>query len=150
VSTFASALINSNEHAYIGTCTLHRVPSKHWVLVLDLRVSCYARDSGHYSRLFSGLGSVVSPLVCQTIIATGVPWYRFYYGSLLLSAMNLLFLGITFRPTPDELILERRKNLACATLQSTAYSLGFDSLDTDRVMVQAAKQRSEVLGHGSK
>ena len=56
-----------------------------------------------------GLGSVISPLVCQTIIATGVPWYRFYYGSLLLSAFNVVFLYITFKPTFGERNREHQK-----------------------------------------
>jgi hypothetical protein len=58
-----------------------------------------------------GLGSVISPLVCQSIIATGVPWYRFYYGSLLLSAFNIMFLYITFKPTYGEREREHQKAL---------------------------------------
>ncbi|KAF9557866.1 MFS general substrate transporter [Agrocybe pediades] len=60
----------------------------------------------------ASLGSVVSPLVCQTIIATGVPWYRFYYGSLVLSGINILFLAVSFRPTEKEMALERRQDSA--------------------------------------
>jgi hypothetical protein len=58
-----------------------------------------------------GLGSVISPLVCQSIIATGVPWYRFYYGSLLLSVFNIVFLYITFKPTSGERDREHQKAL---------------------------------------
>jgi hypothetical protein len=58
-----------------------------------------------------GLGSVISPLVCQSIIATGVPWYRFYYGSLLLSVFNIVFLYITFKPTFGERDREHQKAL---------------------------------------
>lgn len=58
-----------------------------------------------------GLGSVISPLVCQSIIATGVPWYRFYYGSLVLSVINIVFLYITFKPTFGERDREHQKAL---------------------------------------
>ncbi|KAJ2928860.1 hypothetical protein H1R20_g8167, partial [Candolleomyces eurysporus] len=56
-----------------------------------------------------GLGSVVSPLVCQLVIAQGVPWYKFYLGSLVASALNVVFLTIAFRPTANEFIRERRE-----------------------------------------
>ena len=72
-----------------------------------------------------GLGSVISPLVCQSIIATGVPWYRFYYGSLLLSVFNVVFLYITFKPTFGErdrehqkALYESRQNLQCSGFSS--------------------------------
>jgi hypothetical protein len=64
-----------------------------------------------YVKLSIGLGSVISPLVCQSIIATGVPWYRFYYGSLLLSFFNVVFLYITFKPTFGERDREHQKAL---------------------------------------
>ena len=63
------------------------------------------------SRAYSGLGSVISPLVCQSIIATGVPWYRFYYGSLVLSGLNVLFLFTTFKPTAREAFRDRQTAL---------------------------------------
>jgi hypothetical protein len=63
------------------------------------------------NKCFLGLGSVISPLVCQSIIATGVPWYRFYYGSLLLSALNVVFLYITFKPTLGERDREHQEAL---------------------------------------
>ncbi|KDR84782.1 hypothetical protein GALMADRAFT_217844 [Galerina marginata CBS 339.88] len=64
-----------------------------------------------YGLGLASLGSVVSPLVCQSIIATGVPWYHFYYGSLVLSVFNIMFLAITFKPTSSETFKERQKAL---------------------------------------
>ncbi|KAF8971544.1 hypothetical protein BDZ97DRAFT_1753335 [Flammula alnicola] len=64
-----------------------------------------------YGLGLASLGSVISPLVCQSIIATGVPWYRFYYGSLVLSGCNIVFVAITFRPTSSETFKERQKAL---------------------------------------
>ncbi|KAL0950863.1 hypothetical protein HGRIS_007622 [Hohenbuehelia grisea] len=54
-------------------------------------------------------GGVVSPLVCQSVIATGVPWPNFYFGSLVLSALNTVFLACTFRPTINEFSKDRRE-----------------------------------------
>lgn len=51
----------------------------------------------------------MSPLVCQTLIASGVPWFQFYYGSLVLSAINILFLSVAFKPTQQERLSERRE-----------------------------------------
>ncbi|KAF8971543.1 major facilitator superfamily domain-containing protein [Flammula alnicola] len=49
-------------------------------------------------------GGVVSPLVCQALMAIGVPWYRFYFGSLVLSAFNTAFLVLTYKPTATEFL----------------------------------------------
>jgi len=65
-----------------------------------------------YSHLLSGIGGAISPIVCQAIIATGVPWFKFYFGSLILSAFNVTFLVISFRPTPAEFQWDRRNALA--------------------------------------
>ena len=73
-----------------------------------------------------GLGSVISPLICQSIIATGVPWYRFYYGSLLLSVFNIVFLYITFKPTFGERDREHQKALYESRQQNIQRS-GFSS-----------------------
>ncbi|KAF9480470.1 MFS general substrate transporter [Pholiota conissans] len=64
-----------------------------------------------YGLGLASMGSVISPLVCQSIIATGVPWYRFYYGSLVLSGLNVFFLAITFNPTASETFRDRQKAL---------------------------------------
>ena len=64
---------------------------------------------------------MISPLVCQSIIATGVPWYRFYYGSLVLSGLNILFLAVTFRPTPAEAFKDRQRALNDARRRKSQY-----------------------------
>jgi hypothetical protein len=40
-------------------------------------------------------------------MAAGVPWNKFYFGSLVLSAVNLCFILFAFRPTQTELLRER-------------------------------------------
>jgi len=63
----------------------------------------------HFS--FAGLGGIASPLICQTAISRGIPWDKFYLGSLILSGLNTAFLVITFRPTAREFLRDRREAL---------------------------------------
>jgi hypothetical protein len=94
--------------------TSRRGRNKRLAMVSALPVSIYAplRCFRLYQLFMSiGLGSVISPLVCQSIIATGVPWYRFYYGSLVLSVSNIVFLYIIFKPTFGERDREHQKAL---------------------------------------
>jgi hypothetical protein len=100
-----------------------------------------------------GLGSVISPLVCQSIIATGVPWYRFYYGSLLLSVFNVVFLHIAFKPTFGERDREHQKALNESrrrTLQrsdfpspTSEYPAAFESRATSTLYLDAKAGNSE-------
>ncbi|KAI0336059.1 MFS general substrate transporter [Cubamyces sp. BRFM 1775] len=48
-------------------------------------------------------GGFAAPLVCQSIVATGIRWANFYYGSLVLSAINTTFIVYAFWPTLEEL-----------------------------------------------
>lgn len=68
----------------------------------------------------SGFGSVVSPLTCQAIIARGVPWPKFYFGSLVVSATNIAFLLYAFRPTLKEFATERQDALDAVKLRLAA------------------------------
>lgn len=52
------------------------------------------------------MGGAISPIVCQAVVAKGVPWFQFYFGSLVLSAFNTGFLVLTFRPTLREWLKE--------------------------------------------
>ncbi|KAJ7431806.1 major facilitator superfamily domain-containing protein [Mycena galericulata] len=61
-----------------------------------------------YAYASWGLGAVVSPLVFQVTAAAGLPWAHFYFGSLVLTAANIVFLGITFTPTPREFAMDRK------------------------------------------
>jgi len=54
-----------------------------------------------------GLGGVCAPLAAQAVIARGIPWPQFYYGSLVISGLNFVFLLLTYRPTENELFEER-------------------------------------------
>ncbi|KAI0670133.1 major facilitator superfamily domain-containing protein [Trametes maxima] len=51
----------------------------------------------------TSVGGFAAPLVCQSIIATGIRWANFYFGSLVLSALNVAFIIYAFWPTKGEL-----------------------------------------------
>lgn len=92
---------------------------------------------------------MISPLVCQSIIATGVPWYRFYYGSLVLSGFNILFLAVTFRPTPAESFKDRQRALNDARRRKSQYlRSGLSSLvneaASDGCEISTAKLNLEI------
>jgi hypothetical protein len=57
---------------------------------------------------YLGLGGVCAPLAAQAVIAKGIPWPQFYYGSLVISGLNFVFLLLTYRPTENELLEEQR------------------------------------------
>ncbi|KAF4605454.1 hypothetical protein EYR40_004238 [Pleurotus pulmonarius] len=78
---------------------------------LNLYYSSYSRPSLGYAYATWSFGGAISPLICQTIIAKGVPWNHFYYGSLVLSGFNTCFLAYTFRPTLKEFADDRETAL---------------------------------------
>ncbi|KAF8213288.1 major facilitator superfamily domain-containing protein [Mycena galopus ATCC 62051] len=57
-------------------------------------------------------GAVVAPLIFQATAAAGLPWAHFYFGSLVLTGINYVFLGITFYPTPREFAMDRKNALS--------------------------------------
>ncbi|KAL0066539.1 hypothetical protein AAF712_006341 [Marasmius tenuissimus] len=70
----------------------------------------------HWSLIiYSGIGGVFAPLVCQTIIASGAPWQNFYYGSLVVAGINMLLVMYAFKPTQRELFTERKEALSNAS-----------------------------------
>jgi hypothetical protein len=89
---------------------------------------------------------VASPLVCQFVIATGVPWFHFYYGSLVLSGINILLLAITYKPTLAEYAKEHRKALDVAREKlETVADAQTDSLKTEKLAHSVGSPTSSVL-----
>ncbi|KAF8226082.1 MFS general substrate transporter [Tricholoma matsutake] len=76
----------------------------------DYFASGPSQSIGYAFGLWS-FGGVVSPLICQSIVAAGVPWFHFYFGSLVLSAINTTFLIYAFRPTIREFSVDRQQTL---------------------------------------
>ena len=52
--------------------------------------------------IHQGVGAFAAPLVCQTLIAKGIPWQNFYFGSIVPVMLNTVFLIYTFKPTRQE------------------------------------------------
>jgi len=83
-----------------------------------------------------GFGGVISPLICQTLVAAGVPWKQFYFWTLVLSGFNTGLLSLTFKPTKKEWKRERdqshRQNISLTrrNTESTIFSPN-DKFDID-------------------
>ncbi|KAI0757238.1 MFS general substrate transporter [Daedaleopsis nitida] len=63
------------------------------------------------------LGAFGAPLVCQSIVATGIRWANFYFGSLVLASLNISFLVYAYTPTRGE--LQRDADFAWSLLRSS-------------------------------
>ncbi|KAJ3551217.1 hypothetical protein NM688_g4832 [Phlebia brevispora] len=55
-----------------------------------------------YMYGYWSIGSMCAPLVCQSLIAHGVAWNHFYFGSLVLSAISSSLAFFAFKPTARE------------------------------------------------
>ncbi|KDQ54735.1 hypothetical protein JAAARDRAFT_692970, partial [Jaapia argillacea MUCL 33604] len=64
-----------------------------------------------YTFGFWSAGGFVAPLVCQTLIAQGIPWSHFYLGSLVISAINSCLFVYAFRSTSNEFTRDRQAAL---------------------------------------
>ncbi|KAG5648169.1 hypothetical protein DXG03_006124 [Asterophora parasitica] len=72
-------------------------------------VRCEIDFRPHLILLHEGLGGVLSPIVAQTVVSSGIPWPRFYFGSLVLSVINAAGLSLAFKPTARENAAEWRE-----------------------------------------
>lgn len=91
--------------------------------VISRSVSTHV-DSLVYS--LTAIGSMCAPLVCQSIIATGVPWPRFYFGSLVLSGISSVFAFWAFRPSSTEIerdVLDWKEKARASAVQATDVKL---------------------------
>jgi hypothetical protein len=62
-------------------------------------------------------GAFASPLVCQSVLAAGWTWPQYYYTSIGLSVVNLVFLVTVFHTTCGEFEREREEGLALSATQ---------------------------------
>ncbi|RDX56109.1 MFS general substrate transporter [Lentinus brumalis] len=83
---------------------------------LNVYVSMISKRGLGYMYGSWAIGAFGAPLVCQSIIATGIRWANFYFGSLVLSAINTSLLVFAFWPTRTE--LQRDADFAWALLRS--------------------------------
>lgn len=93
--------------------------------------------------------------MCQSIIATGIRWANFYFGSLVLSALNTSFLTYAFMPTRNE--LQRDADFAWSLLRTSppspdvasAFTAG-DSQPSPAHSTAPVLQKKESAGPRSK
>ncbi|KAF9525201.1 major facilitator superfamily domain-containing protein [Crepidotus variabilis] len=104
-----------------------------WVVFFGYSVAAFARStltanlntyyaSGYQQSLgfafgFWSFGGVVSPIVCQALMAKGIPYYQFYFGSLVLSGFNIALLVATYIPTPQEFAKDRKAAITASAKQ---------------------------------
>lgn len=111
---------------------------------------------GRVWPLFPGFGGVVSPIVCQALIAIGIPYYQFYFGSLVLSGFNIAFLVATYMPTPREFATDREstitavaKHKVCLTPTSTPSTPLSDGAPNLPIKPETrGKSKGDTLGRG--
>ncbi|EIW64901.1 MFS general substrate transporter [Trametes versicolor FP-101664 SS1] len=102
---------------------------------LNVYVPFVAKGGLGFLYGFNSVGSFVAPLVCQSIIATGIRWANFYFGSLVLSALNTSFIIYAFWPTQSELKGD-------AELASQLYRTAVAASDVASSFVVATPERS--------
>ena len=83
-----------------------------------------------------------APFVCQAVIAAGVPWHLFYFGSLLLSATNIILLTFTFRPTPNEFLRDKEVATVASKLNRTTSCSDSSVKDSEQESIK--KERSSA------
>ncbi|KAH9947661.1 MFS general substrate transporter [Amylocystis lapponica] len=75
---------------------------------LNMYISSTPKKALGYIYGTWAIGAFCAPLVCQSVIATGIPWAHFYLGSLVVSALNTSLIVFAFRPAVNELQRESR------------------------------------------
>ena len=58
-----------------------------------------------------GIGALSSPLVCQTLLAHGWQWERFYFISLGFTLLNCICLVFSFHSTTREFETDKQQSL---------------------------------------
>lgn len=74
------------------------------------------------------IGSFSAPLVCQTLMAEGIPWKHFYLGSLVISAIALSLTIFSFRPTRNEFLADRKAALDAKQITPNTHSPATDTM----------------------
>ncbi|KAI0735416.1 MFS general substrate transporter [Earliella scabrosa] len=91
--------------------------SRSFILGINVYVSMVSKRGLGYMYGSWALGAFCAPLVCQSIVATGIRWANFYFGSLVIASLNISFLIYAFKPTLSE--LQRDADFAWSLLRSS-------------------------------
>jgi len=70
------------------------------------------------------MGPFSAPLVCQTLLAKGIPWRNFYLYSLVLSAIALSLILFNFHSTHKESLADRKAAPDAVQFMSSALDSG--------------------------
>ncbi|KAG8974173.1 hypothetical protein FRC05_007749 [Tulasnella sp. 425] len=74
------------------------------------------RELGYLHGCY-GIGAFASPLVCQSLLAAGWIWHRFYWTSLGFSLLNVILMATAFHPTKKEWETDREAGLLVHELE---------------------------------
>jgi hypothetical protein len=94
------------------------------------KIDTYRWQQLFFTMILTGIGGFISPFVCQAVMASGIPWTRFYLGSLVVSATNLIFITFSFRSTQAEFDADKRASLFAAKRRSSTFSDEQKELDS--------------------
>lgn len=153
-----SITVNISKHIVVSECwrmngseiiILHQDRNNPLVMLLGCGVSIALFQLSWLLTdfcLFLGLGGVASPLLCQSLIAINVPWFKFYLGSLVLSAINVAMLVSTFKPTEREFMRDRQNAIILASKyeSETSWSKDISSLKDIECMPTSHSQSEKI------
>ncbi|KAG9043970.1 hypothetical protein FS837_008946 [Tulasnella sp. UAMH 9824] len=97
-----------------------------------------------------GVGAFASPLVCQTLLAAGWKWHRFYWTSFGFSLLNALLMIIAFHPTKKEWETDREAGLSVQESEKLALPQATGGQQADDIEMQAHKANTANKGFKSK
>jgi len=67
---------------------------------------------------FYGIGAFASPLICQSLLAAGWAWHRFYWTSFGFALLNAISIAFSFHTTTNEFEYEKEQSLQLAARQA--------------------------------
>jgi len=82
---------------------------------------------------FYGIGAFASPLVCQSLLAAGWSWHRFYWISLGFAMFNALLIIATFHTTPIEFVYEKEVAMELAARDAGAVEMNTPGAESVRI-----------------
>ncbi|KAG8911852.1 hypothetical protein FRC00_005712, partial [Tulasnella sp. 408] len=86
-----------------------------------------------------GVGAFASPLICQTLLAAGWKWHRFYWTSFGFSLLNALVMITAFHPTKKEWETDREAGLSAQEAEKLALPQTTGGQRADDIEMQAQK-----------
>ncbi|KAG9006952.1 hypothetical protein FRB90_009594 [Tulasnella sp. 427] len=104
------------------------------------------RELGYLHGCY-GLGAFASPLICQTVLAAGWTWHRFYWTSLGFSLLNTVLMATAFHPTKNEWEVDRETGLSKQEMERRTSE---KERDSSRNEIEAQAVRKGLSGRRTK